>query len=98
MNNLVEDVVDTVRETDAEHNLSAEEVDSDDLAGSLNASDDEDGEERRALYKAAKSDARSEFALSANQPQNAQNSKPSSYYQEFDTNVFVLTWNAIYCS
>ena len=68
MNNIKDEIVDTVKETDAEHNLSAEEVDSDDLAGSLNASDDENGEQKRAQYKAVKSEARSEYALSANQP------------------------------
>ena len=66
--NLKQDII---KEADAEHNLSAEEVDEDDLAGSLHASDDEDGQERRQMYKAIKSEARSEFALSVNQPQNA---------------------------
>ena len=65
------------------------------MAGSLDASDDEEGQLRRQQYKAIKSEARSEFALSANQPQNAQSLKPSSHYQEFDTNVFEVNLDCV---
>ena len=46
-------------ELEIDRNLSCEEVDSDDLAGGLCDSDDSDGEERRAVFKAMRSEKRS---------------------------------------
>ena len=62
-----------------DQNLSAEEVDSDDMAGDLCESDEEDGENRRADFKAVRNEKRSNGIL-----------KPASkkFRQEFDTNVF----------
>ena len=58
---------------------SAEEVDSDDMAGDLCDSDSDDGQERRALFKVARASKR-----------GAAGTEPaaSKFNQEFDTNVF----------
>ena len=39
-------------------NLSAEEVDSDDMAGDLCGSDEEDGQNRRGVFKAMRAEKR----------------------------------------
>ena len=41
-----------------DRNLSAEEVDSDDMAGDLCGSDEEDGSNRRQVFKAMRSENR----------------------------------------
>lgn len=56
---------------------SAEEMDSDDLGGGLNLSDDESGVQQRQQRKEFKSRRRAEKQESAH-----------VYRQEFDTNVF----------
>lgn len=52
-------------ELEMDRNLSCEEVDSDDLAGGLCDSDDSDGEERRAVFKAMRSEKRSKGSSAA---------------------------------
>ena len=58
---------------------SAEEVDSDDMAGDLCDSDSDDGQERRALFKVARASRR---GGAGTEPAS------SKFNQEFDTNVF----------
>ena len=64
-----------VREMD--RNLSAEEMDSDDLGGDLNLSDQEDGANERAFRRDFRAQKRA-----------VTNVKANVYQQEFDTNVF----------
>ena len=82
----------TIKEEEDEEldrNLSCEEVDSDDMAGGLCDSDDEDGAQRRAVFKAVRSEKRStRGADSSGAGAGAQATNSKKYNQEFDTNVF----------
>mmetsp|Transcript_19081 Transcript_19081/g.25833 ORF Transcript_19081/g.25833 Transcript_19081/m.25833 type:complete len:194 (+) Transcript_19081:82-663(+) len=60
-----------------DRNLSCEEMDSDDLGGDLNLSDQEDGADERAFRRNYKQSKRAVVTESA-----------AVYKQEFDTNVF----------
>ena len=80
--------------------MSCEEVDSDDLAGGLCESDEEDGVARRGVFKAMRSEKRSKRGggggggaglFSANLPPQ----KREKYAQEFDTNVFEVKLNCL---
>ena len=77
---------------DVDRNLSAEEVDSDDMAGDLCDSDEDDGVERRAVFKAVRSENRCTKEQSMESKSKTKSaSKPEKrekFVQEFDTNVF----------
>ena len=60
-----------------DRNLSAEYMDSDDLGGGLNLSDDERGTEQRNMRKEFKKQRRA-----------VKNERATSYQLEFDANVF----------
>merc|ERR1719188_2336214 len=47
-----------IEEAEEDANLSAEEVDSDDMAGGLCDSDSDEGEERRAVFKVMRAEKR----------------------------------------
>ena len=63
-------------------NISAEECDSDDLAGELNLSDCEDNVVSRGEIKRARNNERK---------QKGKNKKANKYVVEVDTNVFQVT-------
>lgn len=64
-------------------NDSAEDLDSDDMAGGLCGSDDEDGSTRKDVFKAMRAEKRSKEQSSKSKP-----AKREIFKQEFDTNVF----------
>ena len=86
-------------EAELDRNLSCEEVDSDDLAGGLCDSDEEEGSNRRAVFKAMRSEKRSKGGISrgggGGGGRSAQASKPTKYAQEFDTNVFEVSLSCL---
>ena len=70
-------------EAELDRNLSCEEVDSDDLAGGLCDSDEEEGSNRRAVFKAMRSEKRSKGGVSrgggGGGGRSANASKPTKY-------------------
>lgn len=68
-----------------DRNLSCEEMDSDDLGGDLNLSDNEDGQEMRSMKRNVQKSRRG-----AGQIQKAH-----VYRQEFDTNVFEVALSCL---
>ena len=73
------------RELDIDRNLSCEEMDSDDLGGDLNLSEDEGGQEERVFRKQYKAQKRVETRSKA----------ANVYRQEFDTNVFEVALDCL---
>ena len=87
--------------------MSCEEVDSDDLAGGLCESDEEDGVARRGVFKAMRSEKRSKRGGDGSgvgrgggggglfSAPNLPPQKRQKYAQEFDTNVFEVKLNCL---
>ena len=70
-----------------DENLSCEEMDSDDMAGGLCDSDSDNGENRRAVFKAYRMEKKALEDVE-DDPDADLAAPPSKFVQEFDTNVF----------
>lgn len=68
-----------------DRNLSCEEMDSDDLGGGLNLSDDEGGQEMRSMKRDVQKHRRGAGHIK----------KAHKYRQEFDTNVFEVALSCL---
>jgi len=73
------------RSREMDRNLSCEEMDSDDLGGDLNLSDQEDGAEMRSMNRVVQQSRRARGAAK----------KQNKYAQEYDTNVFEVGFDCL---